>query len=204
MGFLVPIMAFVIGASFFGADQKTGMIEHLLTWEPRRSRFLSGRLIGGAITTFVITTLLSGFLVVVIYVLSSATGGAEGAFGIWPTVLGAVVRSGAVGAIFFMFGFGATVITNNSVASIVGFLIYVFVIETALVQPFLPDLAVWLPMNNADAFVSRSGVGEGTFFGGGFGADLHHGWVSAGLLAAAWGAATFLISMAVFNRRDID
>lgn len=209
MGFLVPIMGFVIGASFFGADQKAGMIEHILTWEPRRSRLLLGRLAGGVVATFVITALLSAFLVLLLLVFSSIDGSTEGAFDIWPMVLGAIVRSGITGALFFALGLGATVLTNNSVASIVGFLIYVFVIETALLSNFLPKVSRWMPMENADAFVSRNGVGAGGFFSdaqilNNQLPDFHHGWIAAGLLLAGWALATNVIAAVVFNRRDVD
>ncbi len=209
LGFLVPIMAFVIGASFFGADQKTGMIEQLLTWEPRRSRLLLGRITSGAAAIFVVAAALSAFVVMMLYILSRATGSTDGAFDIWPTVLGAIVRSGLTGAIFFALGFGLTVLVNSSVASIVGFLIYVFVIETALVQPLLPKWSVWLPMTNADAFVSRNGVGQGGFFEGveilnNQLPNFHHGWIAAGLLLAAWAAVACGAAVMVFNRRDID
>lgn len=209
MGFLVPIMAFVIGASYYGADQKAGMIEQLLTWEPRRSRLLLGRLAGGATALFAITVLLSSFLVAVLYTISSISGTTEGAADIWAMVLGAIVRSGIVGAIFFAFGLGLTVLTNNATASIVGFLIYVFVIELALLQPLLPKYSRWLPMENADAFVSRNGVGDGGFFQGAesFGSglpDFHHGWVAAGLLTLGWAMLAFGVGYAVFLRRDVD
>lgn len=208
MGFLVPIMAFVIGASYFGADQKSGMIEQLLTWEPRRARLLLGRLIGGGISVFAITVLLSSFLVVGLYVLSSVSGTADGAFGIWAMVLGAIIRSGITGAIFFALGMAVTVITNNSVGSIVGFLIYVFVVETALLSPLLPKVSRWMPMENADAFVSRNGVGAGGFVTGvdidGSGPNFHHSWIQAGSLLAAAAALVYIVALVVFTRRDID
>ncbi len=208
MGFLVPIMAFVIGASYFGADQKAGMIEQLLTWEPRRSRLLLGRLAGGTAMMFVITALLSAFLVIMLYLMCAIDGTTDGAFDIWPKVLGAIVRSGLTGAIFFALGMAVTVITNNSIASIVGFLIYVFVIETALLSPLLPKVSRWLPMENADAFVSRNGVGGGGLFGGqsfnGLLPDFHHGWIAAGLLLAVWAGTAFAAALVLFNRRDID
>lgn len=207
MGFLVPIMAFVIGASYFGADQKAGMIEQLLTWEPRRSRLLAARLLGGMGAMFIITALLSAFLVVVLFVMTELVGSNDGAFDLWQTVLGAIVRSGITGALFFAMGLGFTVITNNSIAAIVGFLIYVFVIDTALLQPLLPKVSRWLPMENADAFVSRNGVGGGGFFNGGdsFGGlpDFHHGWIAAGLLVAAAAGIVCLVAALVFERRDI-
>lgn len=206
MGFLIPIMAFVIGASYFGADQKAGMIEQLLTWEPRRTRLLAARALGGMLAVFVITLVLSAFLVVLLYIFSAMRGSTDGAFDIWATVLGALVRSGIVGALFFALGLAVTVILNNSVASIVGFLIYAFVIETVLLRQFLPKWSRWLPMENADAFVARNGVGDGGFFNGaGFGElpDFHHNWWQAGLAVASASGLMLLIAAVLFNRRDV-
>lgn len=206
MGLLVPIMAFVIGASFFGADQKSGMIEQLLTWEPRRMRLLLGRLAGGMPAVFVITAILSTFLVVLLYIFSSISGTTDGASDVLPKILGAIVRSGITGAIFFALGMVVTVIANNSTGSIVGFLIYVFVIELALLQPLVPKVAVWLPIGNADAFVARTGVASDGLFTDGFGRapEFHHGWFTAGLLLAAFTAIVSVAAIAIFTRRDID
>ena len=146
MGLLIPIMAFVIGASYFGADEKVGMIEHLLTWEPRRWRLLLARVVGGAVSLFVIATLLSAFLVVLLFILSAATGGDTSGLGdAIGEIIAAVIRSGITGALFFLIGLGVTVLTNNSLASIVGFLIWVFVIELALIMGLLPRVSAWLP-----------------------------------------------------------
>jgi len=190
MGFLVPIMAFVIGASFFGADQKSGVIEQLL--------------LGGMPVMFVITAMLSAFLVVLLYGFATISGTADGAGDIFGSIVGAVIRSGLIGAVFFALGMAVTVITNNSIASIVGFLIYAFVIEN-LVLAFLGWAAPWMPMQNADAFVARYGVGSGSlFFDGQFDpGSFHHEWLAAGLIAAGWAALFSLIALVVFKRRDI-
>ena len=122
MGFLIPIMAFVIGASYFGADEKTGMIENLLTWEPRRLRLVAARAIGGSLSVFVIAALLSAFLVVVLLVLTTILDSADGASEVLGEVALAVIRSGIIGSFFFLIGFGLTLLSNSSIASIVGFL----------------------------------------------------------------------------------
>lgn len=206
MGFLIPIMAFVVGASYFGADEKAGMIEHLLTWEPRRGRLLLARLGGGAATMFVISALLSAFLVGLLYLLTVLTDGdTSGIDGdVLQTIIGAIARSGAAGALFFILGVGLTVLTNSSVASIVGFLIYVFVIEVALIGPLLPKISAWLPVSNSDPFVSgrEYEVIPGPFDDGQ--PYIHHGYLSAGLLILVWASVFAAIAYVWFSRRDID
>ena len=206
MGFLIPIMAFVIGASYFGADEKVGMIEHLLTWEPRRARFLLARMIGGAGTIFVISALLSLFLVALLFVLVVATDGdASGVDDHIGTIAGAVFRSGISGAVFFLFGLGITVVVNSSVAAIVGFLIWVFLVEVALIGPLLPRVAAWFPVSNSDSFVSGRDyeVWPGPFDDG-FDLVFHHTYLVSGLLIFAWSAVFTVLGYVVFSRRDID
>lgn len=203
MGFLIPIMSFVIGASFFGADQKSGMIEQLLTWEPRRWRLIVGRLIAGLVVLFVIATILSALLVVLIFGLSSITGTTDGTGDIVPAIIGAVVRSGAVGALFFAIGFSATVLVNNSIAAIVGFLIWAFVVEN-LFLGFVPSVGRFLPMNNAGAFVERGSVLRDSPFDFPTGlSNISHGWVVAGLLVAGLAVLASGVAALLFGRRDI-
>lgn len=209
MGFLIPIMAFVVGASYFGADEKVGMIEHLLTWEPRRWRLLLARAIGGAFSLFAISTLLSAFLVVLLFILSAATGGDTSGFGdVAGEVIGAIVRSGISGGLFFLIGLGMTVLINNSIASIVGFLIWVFVIELALVGGLLPRWTQWLPVSNSTAFVPGR---QFTFFPGPFEDSngtfepiVLYGATEAGIRILVWGVVFIALGAVAFTRRDID
>ena len=98
IGFLLPIVGFVIGASYYGADEKSGMIEHLLTWEPRRIRFLVARSLAGVTTMFVISSLLSALWVACLWVLATLTGTTEGmTAGLWGDVGLSVFRAGAMG-----------------------------------------------------------------------------------------------------------
>lgn len=206
MGFLIPIMAFVIGASYYGADEKAGMIEHLLTWEPRRARFMIARMVGGAGAITVLSALLSGFLVVLLYVLCVATDGDTSGIGDHiGTIGGALLRSGISGAVFFLFGFGITVLVNNSIASIVGFLIWVFLVEVALIGALLPKIAAWLPVGNSDSFVSGRDyqVFPGPFDDG-FEPTIHHSWSTSGLLILAWSGVFAVLAFFAFTRRDVD
>jgi ABC-type transport system involved in multi-copper enzyme maturation permease subunit len=202
LGFLLPIMAFTLGASFFGADQKSGVIELLLTWEPKRLRLLAVRALGGGVVTTVIAIALSAFFVGVMWVLASVAGTTDGMTGqMWGWIAAAVVRSGVASGLFFLFGLGLTVLLNNSTASIIAFMIYAFVIEN-LLQAFLGWLAPFLPMGNAQSFVSGTNVVVFDVFGDDP-AELSHGYLLAGLIVLAYALASLLAGMLVFRRRDI-
>ena len=202
---LLPIMAFVIGASYIGADVKTGMLEQILTWEPRRLRLLVARSIAGFTGAAMLAMALAVFLVALLWGLAAATGTTDGTSGeFWGNVAMAVVRTGAAAGLFLLFGLGITVLVNNSVGAIVGFVIYWFIVENFLLGAFLPKVAVYLPITNADSFASGSDVEriEGSVFGD-FEIVSHHGFQTAGVILAAWTIASVAASSVVFTRRDI-
>ena len=202
LGFLLPIMAFTLGASFYGADQKNGVIELLLTWQPKRLQFLASRSIGGYVVTALIAMVLSAFFVAVFYGLAAAVGTTDGITGqMWGWIGAGVVRSGIVAGLFFLLGLGLTVLLNNSIASIIAFMIYAFVVEN-LLQVFVGSIGPWLPMANADAFTSGSNVVRFDALGD-TPPELHHSYIMAGLIVLAYAVVALLVAFVVFDRRDI-
>ncbi len=202
---LLPIMAFVIGASYIGADVKTGMLEQILTWEPRRLRLLIARSIAGFTGAAVLAMALATFLVALLWGLAAATGTTDGTTGeFWGNVVQVIVRTGIAAGLFLLFGLGITVLVNNSVGAIVGFVIYWFIVENFLLSAFLPRVAVYLPITNAGSFASGADVEriDGNVFGD-FEIISHHGYRTAGVILAAWTIASVVVAAAVFTRRDV-
>ena len=202
---LLPIMAFVIGASFIGADIKTGMVEQILTWEPRRVRFILARMAAAGPAVAVLAMALAAFLIVLLLGLAAATGTTDGTTGeFWSNVAVSVLRTGLAAALFTVFGLGITVLVNSSVGSIVGFIIYWFIIENFLVSAFLPRVAVYLPITNASSFASGADVQriDGSVFSD-FDLIDEHSYLTAGLILAAWTVATAVVATIAFIRRDI-
>jgi ABC-type transport system involved in multi-copper enzyme maturation permease subunit len=203
---LLPIMAFVIGASYIGADVKTGMLEQILTWEPRRLRFLGARLVAATSGSAVLAMALGALLVALLYLLSVVTGTTDGTTGeLWINIAWSVVRLGAASALFCAFGLGITLLVNNSVGAIVGFVIYWFIIENFLLTAFLPEVAVYLPVTNAASFASGADVQriEGSVFSEDFELIDVHSYLVAGLVLLGWTVVSVIPAAAVFDRRDI-
>jgi ABC-2 type transport system permease protein len=204
---LLPVMAFVIGASYVGADLKTGMMEQILTWEPRRLRILAGRTVISILGVGVIAALLAAFLVVLLYGLAAATGTTGGVPAeVWANIATSVARTGLAAGLFAAFGLGVTLLLDNSLASIVGFVIYWFVVEGFLIQVLLPRVAVYLPVTNAAAFAQGSPVQRlaGSLFSD-EGPQMidHHDYLVAGIILAGWTLVALALSGLAFWRRDI-
>ncbi len=204
---LLPVMAFVIGASFIGADLKTGMLEQILTWEPRRPRVVASRSIAGFVNVGIVALVLAAFFVALMYGLAVAVGTTDGTTGeLWGNIAAGVGRTALACGLFAVIGIGITLFVWNSVGSIVGFLIYWFIIESFLVSTFLPKVAVWLPITNAASFASGSDVEriEGSVFDGDFDIVSHHGFRTAGVVLAIWAVACGVAGAVRLMRRDID
>lgn len=204
---LLPVMAFVIGASYVGADLKSGMIEQLLTWEPRRHRLVAARTISCFIGTAILAMILAVLLTVLLYGLAAVTGTTEGANAeFWTNVATAIGRTGVSAGLFSLIGLGLTFAVNSSLGSIVGFLIYWFIVEGFLLSAFLPQVAVWLPVTNSSSFATGGDVERvvGSVFSE-QGPEIvsHHGYLAAGIVLAAWVALSLAVGALIFERRDV-
>ncbi len=112
-----------------------------------------------------------------------------------------MVRSGLIAGVFFLLGLGLTVILNNSIASIIAFMIYAFVIEN-IFQFFVGSIAPWLPMANASSFVSATTLSRFSVFDDSL-PVAHHGYLASGGIALAYALVAMAAAVIVFNRRDI-
>lgn len=205
---VLPLMAFVLGASYIGADAKTGMLEQILTWEPRRLRILGVRLVssllGVAVLAMALSVLLVGLLIGLVVATDGTVDGLTSEF--WWNLAVIVVRTGLSAGLFACFGLGVTLLIDSSIGSIVGFVIYWFVIENFLISAFLPRVGVYLPIANANAFATGNDVEriEGSVFSGDFELVFSHTYRTAGVVLMAWVLAAVVPAALVFVRRDID
>ncbi len=207
---LLPVMGFVIGASYIGADMKTGMLEQILTWEPRRLNVIAARLVGALSTLAVVGAAVALAFLAMIFMLGATAGTTEGTTaGLMRTLVFSGCRLGLATGIFAMIGVAMTTLLKSSVGSIVGFLVYAFIGES-LLAVFLPVVGVWLPVNNAAAFGSGANVTriDGDVFSSqgpdGFDEIVHHGYLAAGLVTVAFMVVAVVLGVAAFARRDID
>jgi ABC-2 type transport system permease protein len=94
-------------------------------------------------------------------------------------------------ACFGLLGVALGALTRNTVAAIVGALVWAAVIELSVLQPLFPTLAKWLPTGAAKSLTV---------------ATNHSGMLSpaaAALVLVAWAAAVALIASQVTLRREL-
>jgi hypothetical protein len=125
-------LAFLVGATFVGAEWSTRSIVALLFWEPRRVRVMAVKI---AVTAGFAA--LAGALAQLLWVgaavlLARTRGTTKVEPGFWGDLLAQQGRSVALAVVAALFGFGiATLIRGTGAALGVGFL-YFAVIETAV------------------------------------------------------------------------
>ncbi|MDQ1377740.1 MAG: hypothetical protein QOJ52_666 [Acidimicrobiaceae bacterium] len=189
------ILASLIGASIIGAEWPSRTITTILTWEPRRIRVLSAKVLAAIVVGMALT--LAGLMLLVLALLPSvllhgATAGATGEW--WRALVGVGLRAMAMAAIGTTIGFSIASVGRNTAAAMGVLFAYILVIEN-VVGNLLAGWRRWLILGNAIVFVSgKSGDVTG----------VHGRSVAvAGLYLAAVAVAMFAIAAALFQRRDV-
>jgi len=150
------IMAWLLAASFIGAEWRTGMMTTLLTWEPRRVRVMIAKVIAAVFVTFVIVMVLQALLVGALYPAAAyrgSTAGTNAAF--WRTFSYVGLRSGALAALAAILGFAAGALGRNTAAGLGAGFVYLAVIEGGLLGGLIPSIRPWLIVGNAIVFVNN-------------------------------------------------
>lgn len=204
-GFLV-LGTFVLGASLIGADLKSGVLELLLTWEPRRMRLMGSRVITGFIVAFVTGIVLTAFFLGLFWILIIIDGGDTSiADGWWGTVFGILLRTGVTTGLFFVLGMGMALLLRSTVGAIVAFFVYVFIIDS-IVGNVWQTVNPYMLFPNRSGFISGGGVVDRS---GGFEQligplEFHHGWAQSGLIMALYIGLIAMAGIAWFVRSDVD
>jgi hypothetical protein len=197
IGALLIIAAFMVGASAAGADWQAGFMPTLLTWEGRRGRVFTAKLIAVAGTAFAAVALWQALLTSLLGIVAGARDATDGTGADWlraTTGLGLriAVMAGAAAAL----AFALATLGRSTAAALGGGLAYVIVLETVLGSNFRP-LRPWLVLNNAIVFVKGQ-------FEGGPGGDVPGRTVTAAAcILGVYLAVALLVSAQALRRRDI-
>lgn len=208
---LSAALAFVIGATWIGAEWSSRSIVALLFWAPRRVQVIGAKL--------GVLVLAGAFLGVLAQVGWLAMAGIWDAFagideplpdGFWTDLLETQARGVLLCVIAALLGFGLTNVVRNTGAALgIGF-VYSVIVET-IVRGMRPQWAPWLLTENAQALVQHGGKTIQIYDPNavpdvnGFIEPIEYylGNLQAATLLGAVTAVIIAIGVVLFARRDI-
>jgi hypothetical protein len=190
------LAAFLFGASLLGADYTSRSLTTLLTWEPRRARLLFSRAATCAAVAFVASFAAMALLLSALVPAALAHGTGHGTA--YASLAALATRSALLAAAACAIGVSCAAIGRSTTAAVIGALVYVAVIERAVVT-VAPDVGRWLLLNDSLSWIAASpnasngpgGVGQG------------HTIATAGLLLLVGVVGVHALATLVFRRRDI-
>jgi hypothetical protein len=200
------VLAFLVGATWIGAEWSTRSIVALLFWVPNRLTVMAAKLAVLAVAAAVIGVAAQAAWLGMAWILDAAAGsGAQLPDGFWGELLAEQGRAVLLTVLIALIGFGLANLTRNTGAALgVGF-VYFAVLENAL-RIWDPMVERWLLTRNAVSLVLPGGTEvydySATTTNGeppGFLVTNLHG----GLVVAAFAAVIVGVGVWLFARRDL-
>lgn len=213
VSFLLVAGALAMGASFVGAEWHAGSMTTLLTWEPRRLRVLTAKIIAIAVVAFVVTIGLQavlGFFLALVAVVRGDTAGTGGAW--LRSVVGSGLRISATASVASVMGLAVAMIGRNVSAALGGIFVYVAVVE-GILRAIRMKYGLWLLGDNVGVFITGR---PRTFYdqtvtavsGGGQSMTVSQPQVrtvgQAAMIVALYAAALLLAAAWSFRARDVN
>jgi ABC-2 type transport system permease protein len=203
IGTFLLIIAVVLGGSFVGAEYRSGTVENLLLWEPRRIKVMLTKYGAGFVSAVVVMAVLLMFLTVLLLALAQFRGtftGIDSTF--WVDWIATVGRVGLVAGFYFILAMAIAAIARNTTAAVVAVLGW-FVVSNILIELFAKWFRQYELFTNAASFI---GMGEVVRYrGSGIQQQLvySHGPWFALAIVAVWAFIPGLIALLLFRRRDL-
>lgn len=207
---LAAALAFVVGATWIGAEWSTRSIVALLFWAPRRMRVMGAKLLVLVVCVALFGVAAQVGWLVMAGILDAAVG-TDGALpdGFWSTLLQTQARGVLLVVLAAVLGFGLTSILRNTGAALGIAFVYVVVVQLVLGN-MKPSWSPWMLGTDALALVNEGGLTL-TFFdqvdlsAGNVGQPVEYylGPLQSGLLLTAVAAVLVGLGTWLFARRDI-
>jgi len=198
-------LAFLIGATWIGAEWSSKNLASWLTWDPRRIRVMSAKL-----TVLVTGIALAAAAVQLVwwgtgYLLASTRGVTDVPVDFWGEQWAMQGRLVVYAVLAALGGFALANLTHSTGAAFGIAFVYLAGIETA-VRILNPSWQRWLLSDNSIGFIDPKGwtiqwVDDEAFLGKPYRIFLSH-WGS-GLTLAVAVAVILVIGVALFKRRDL-
>jgi hypothetical protein len=203
-------LAFLIGATYVGAEWSTRSMVALLFWEPRRWKVMGVKLLvlAGALT--VVALAVEAAWLGAAQLLATVRGSGAAPAGTWSDLVTGAARGTLFAVLTGLLGFGAANLIRNTGAALgVGF-VYFAVVEN-VVRVLRPRWQEWLLTDNAAALLVDGGVTisvppevtDSALPFDGSSAQLVLSNLHGGLVLTAVTAAVVLAGVVLFARRDL-
>lgn len=208
--YLLAFAAFLIGASFVGAEFSSGAIGNWLTFEPRRLRVYGSKLLAAAVGMVPVAVVVLAVLTMGTYLIIDQLGITAGTTGkVWGDLAELGGRTVALTAAAGALG-GVVALLLRHTAAAIGVAMGYLVLVEGVFGGFLTKVQPWLVRLNFDAWIKH----DTTYWvqkcepmaDGGYACNsiekvlsFEHGAWYLGIIAVL----LIAIGAAVFNRRDI-
>ncbi|MFA5890070.1 MAG: ABC transporter permease subunit [Actinomycetota bacterium] len=197
MGISIPLLmlAWILAASFAGAEWRAGTMATLLTWEPRRLRVFTTKALAAIVVGVVVYVAAQVLLAFALLPAGLARGTMSGVDPDWVwSLAGVLARGTLLAAVGAGIGFAIGMIGRNTAAALgIGF-VYLSLIDGGFLGAIIPRLRPWLFVGNSIVWVggkTELGIIEGRTP------------AQAALIVATYGLVSLVIAAAVFQRRDV-
>ncbi len=203
-------LAFLLGATYVGAEWSSRSMVALLFWEPRRRKVMATKL-----TVLVGLTALLGAVAEAVWLaaaqlLATTRGTGEHPHGLWGQLIGSAGRGVLLVVLVGLLGFGVANLLRNTAAAFGFGFVYFAIVENVL-RALRPRWQEWLITDNAVALLQHGGlrlfVNDAVVDSrGGFQTtrQLHLTNLHGALVIGAVTAVVVLIGVVLFARRDLD
>jgi hypothetical protein len=196
-GVAMVFVAFVIGASFIGAEMTAGSLGAQLVFEPRRTRLVLAKAIAVGVGTALLAVAILVWIGVLQYVGSELRGVVSGLDGSWFAArAGDIGRVVAAVALAAATAYAITVVTRRTVAAVAGLLV------VGWVSAIIGSLHAWrwvAKYNPASALVVMAV--DPRIASGDRARVLTVG--GAAVSACVWAAGLCALGVFVFGRREV-
>ena len=206
VGVATAMLAFLIGATYVGAEWSSRSMVALLFWEPRRLKVMGVKLAVTALAAALFGVLTQAVWWGTAEIIARTRGNRDNLpADFWSDLYGQQGRAVLFVVLTALLGFGIANLIRNTAAALGAGFVYLVIIEN-LVRGFLPNYQQWLLVENVSGLLSRNGhtifIYENDPFGDGVREVLISN-VRGGLVLGILTAMVVAVGVLLFKRRDL-
>ena len=208
--FTAMLAAYLLCASFIGAEYSTGSLANWLTFVPQRLLVYFSKLTAAVLASALLGALVSFLTLGVAALLTRVHGGGLAGAGHLGALGG---RAVVLAALAGMIGFVCALLSRHTVAAVglvLGYLVVAYVVRgLAYNVPFFGRLPPWMPDQNVQAFLQHGSTYEvpvvtttpdGTSVDS---IEKHLSFAHSGVYWLVFAVVAIGVGAAVFRRRDV-